>query len=216
MPKERSSGANVTARDREKSESRRRALTVVSGMPEASDQDLVLLLRQRDARGFDLAYARYAQRIFGFLLRLTRLRATAEDLFQHTFLRLAERGPGLHPDSDLRAWLFTVARNAFHSHARALASVAHAQHSLLPSGADTVPESGLLLGELELALASLATDDRELLLLVGVEGLSQAEVSSMLGVDAVTLRKRLSRARARLADVLDEADAIMPKSETDR
>jgi RNA polymerase sigma-70 factor (ECF subfamily) len=216
MAKERSSGTNVTTGGREKSESHGRVLNVMSGMREASDQDLVALLRQRDARGFDLAYARYAQRIFGFLVRLTRSRATAEDLFQHTFLRLAERGPGLDPDSDLRAWLFTVARNTFHSHARALATVVRAQRSLSASVVGTLSESGLVFGELELALASLTVEDRELLLLVGVEGLSQAEVSAMLGVDAVTLRKRLSRARARLADALDAADAIMPKSETER
>jgi RNA polymerase sigma-70 factor, ECF subfamily len=216
MPKERASGANVTTEGREKSESHGRASNVVSRMLEASDRDLVALLRRRDPRGFDSAYARYAQRVFSFLVRLTRSRATAEDLFQHTFLRLAEHGPGLHPDSDLRAWLFTVARNTFHSHARARATVAHAQRSLLPRGVGTVSESGLVFGELEIALASLTIEDRELLLLVGVEGLSHAEVSAMLGVDAVTLRKRLSRARAHLADALDAADAIMSKSEADR
>jgi DNA-directed RNA polymerase specialized sigma24 family protein len=45
-------------------------------------------MRRRDGRGFDLAYERYAERIFGFLVRLSRSRALAEDLLQHTFLRL--------------------------------------------------------------------------------------------------------------------------------
>jgi len=101
-------------------------------MPEAADHDALTLLRQRDVRGFDLAYARYAERIFAFLVRLSGSRAQAEDLFQHTFMRLAEVGPRLAHDSDLRAWLFSVARNAFHSHARSRAVVMRADLALIP------------------------------------------------------------------------------------
>ena len=185
-------------------------------MTEASDQDLVALLRTRDERGFDLAYERYAERIFGFLVRLTRSRAVAEDLFQHTFLRLAERGSNLRPESDLRAWLFSVARNAFHSHARASAVARRQDFSFLAVGAAAEPDARLALGELESALASLTTDDRELLLLIGVEDLPQHEVALMLALDPATLRKRLSRARTRLAEALDSARAIVRKSEKDQ
>lgn len=202
----------------EKSESRSVGPRVVSEVPapELSDRDLVALLRQRDGRGFDLAYARHAERIFGFLVRLARSRAVAEDLFQHTFLRLAERGPNLRADSDLRAWLFSVARNAFHSHARALAVAARAEPLFPLDEAGTGLESGLVLDELEAALARLATEDRELLLLIAVEGLSPREVAAMLGIDPVVLRKRLSRARTRLADALDTAQVLVRNSEVGR
>jgi RNA polymerase sigma-70 factor (ECF subfamily) len=203
----------VTTKAQEKSESRSRRSRVVSWMPEVSDLDIVGLLRQRDARGFDLAYARYAQRVFGFLVRLTRSRAVAEDLFQHTFLRLAERGSSLDSSSDLRAWLFSVARNAFYSQARAATTAARAEYSSAQAQAGAGPDSGLLLGELEVALARLTTEDRELLLLIGVEGLSHTEVAVMLGVDPVALRKRLSRARARLAAALDGAPVAVPEWE---
>jgi RNA polymerase sigma-70 factor (ECF subfamily) len=210
----------VTSRVEEKSGSRSARPRVVTRVPtpapELSDRDLVALLRARDTRGFDQAYARYAQRIFGFLARLSRSRAVAEDLFQHTFLRLAERGPGLRCDSDLRAWLFSVARNAFHSHARARALAARADPFPLLDDQRSGPEFGLLVNELETALAHLATEDRELLLLVGVEGLSPQEVATMLAIDPAALRKRLSRARARLADSLDSAPTLVRKSELGR
>jgi RNA polymerase sigma-70 factor (ECF subfamily) len=216
---ERSGGRRVTASQERNRGSRLAALRVVpdvSAAAEISDRDLVALLRAGDERGFAGAYARYAQRIFGFLVRLARSRAVAEDLFQHTFLRLAERGSGLRADSELRAWLFSVARNAFHSHARAQALEARADRAADPSASGALVESGLVLNELEAALGSLTTDDRELLLLVGVEGLSPAEVAELLAVDTVTLRKRLSRARVRLADALDSADTPVSKSEIGR
>jgi RNA polymerase sigma-70 factor, ECF subfamily len=183
-------------------------------MPETPDRDALLLLEQRDSRGFDLAYARYAERIFGFLLRLSGSRAVAEDLFQHTFMRLAEVGARLPVDSDLRAWLFSVARNAFHSHARARAVQARANVELLPRLSDSTasPDSGLALAELERALAGLKGSDRELLLLFAMEGLSHVEVARVLGLDQVTVRKRVSRARARLAEALDGDARAVSKS----
>lgn len=183
-------------------------------MPESPDQDALALLERGDARGFDLAYARYAQRIFGFLVRLSGSRALAEDLFQHTFMRLAESGPRLRADSDLRAWLFTVARNAFHSHARAQSvewRVGSARLAAEPA-TSAGPDAGLALAELERALARLSASDRELLLLFGAEGLSYAEVAAVLDLDQVTVRKRVSRARSRLAEALDGDAQPMSKS----
>jgi len=183
-------------------------------MPELPDRDVLLLLGQGDARGFDLAYARYAERVFGFLLRLSGSRALAEDLFQHTFMRLAQVGARLRVESDLRAWLFSVARNAFHSHARSRSVEVRAGLQLLPAarGTGASPDSGLALDELERALAGLNAGDRELLLLFGVEGLSHAELAAVLELDQVTVRKRISRARARLAEALDGDARVMSKS----
>lgn len=176
-------------------------------MSEVADQDALALLERGDPRGFDLAYARYGQRIFGFLVRLSGSRALAEDLFQHTFMRLAEAGRVLRADSDLRAWLFTVARNAFHSHARARSVETRADIELRvveQPVSGLKPDAGLALAELERALLALSASDRELLLLFGVEGLSYGELAQVLSLDQVTVRKRVSRARARLAEALDE------------
>jgi RNA polymerase sigma-70 factor (ECF subfamily) len=186
-------------------------------MPEMPDRDVIALLKERDPRGFDLAYARYAERIFGFLLRLSGSRALAEDLFQHTFMRLAEVGGRLRLDSDLRAWLFSVARNAFHSHARAarvrrLEPYADLELLPAPPAVGIQPDSALSLAELERALAGLRPSDRELLLLFAVEGLSHTEVGAILDLDGVTVRKRVSRARARLAEALDGDAQVVSKS----
>jgi RNA polymerase sigma-70 factor, ECF subfamily len=176
-------------------------------MARGPDHEALALLRRRDPRGFDLAYAAYAARLRGFLLRLSGRSDVADDLLQHAFLRLAERGPELRADSDLRAWLFTVARNAYLSRARALgADGDDGALQALPSPATDV-EARLLLGDVERALAALRLDDRELLLLVGVEGMEPMEVAALLGVDAVTLRQRLARARARLLAELERPPA---------
>jgi RNA polymerase sigma-70 factor (ECF subfamily) len=182
-------------------------------MGDAKDREAIAGLRRRDPRGFDLAYAAYAGRVRGFLLRLTRDGELADDLLQHTFMRLAEQGPELRPDSDLRAWLFTVARNAHASHARrARPTRDDGVLEALSSPAPDV-EARLLLGDVEGALSQLRAPDREVLLLVGVEGLAHETVAKMLGLEAAALRQRLARARSRLLVELErgrENDRLPP------
>jgi RNA polymerase sigma-70 factor, ECF subfamily len=173
-------------------------------MTKGSDREAISLLRRRDPRGFDLAYAAYAGRLRGFLLRLGRDPHLADDLLQQAFLRLAEQGPELRPDSDLRAWLFTVARNAYASHFRKMRTTDEGALEALASPPPDV-EARLLLGDVESALGRLRPDDREVLLLVGVEGLDHAVVATMLGLQGAALRQRLARARSRLLVELERA-----------
>jgi RNA polymerase sigma factor (sigma-70 family) len=171
------------------------------------DQQTLALLRRRDPRGFDEAYARYGARLFTFLCRLlgSGQRHLAEDLLQQTFLRLAEHGPELRADSDLRAWLYTVARNAFLGQVRGRRLAAEAASLELVADYSAETEARLMLGDVEQALARLRLEDRELLLLVGAEGLEPLAVSRLLGVEPATLRKRLARARQRLLHELEQA-----------
>ena len=118
----------------------------------------------------------------------------------------------MRADSDVRAWLFSVARNAFYDHARARRTAERTWYE--PSLTSSVNvDAGLALDDLERALSQLAAPDRELLLLVGVEGLSYPEAALVLNVEQATLRKRSSRARARLAALLDGNAALVSNSE---
>lgn len=173
-----------------------------------ADAEAILLLRRRDPRGFDLAYQSHAARLLSFLLRITGQRECAEDLLQQVFLRLAERGPELRADSDLRAWLFAVARNAYRSQLRKTPIVVDevALERLASPPLDV--EARLMLGDVERALERLRLDDREVLLLVGIEQLDRTVVAKMLEIDGDTLRKRLSRARSRLLAELEQQDSV--------
>jgi RNA polymerase sigma factor (sigma-70 family) len=173
-------------------------------MADGPEKEALRLLRRRDPYGFELAYRAHAARLHAFLLRLSGRRDVADDLLQLTFVRLAERGPDLRPDSDLRAWLFTVARNAHTSLLRGTPVASQEPLEALESPPPDV-EARLLLGDVEGALSRLRVEDRELLLLVGVEGLEPSAVAVMLGLSQVALRQRLARARSRLLVELGRA-----------
>lgn len=167
-------------------------------------------LRRGDADAFDDVYDRYRARLYSFLLRLSGDRALSHDLLQETWLRLARHATRLAPDTDLAAWLFSVARNLYASHRRWLVldrERLHALH-LRPRRAADVPEALASADEtarrLEAALAALPLKYREALLLVAVEQLEPAQAAAVLGVKPEALRQRLSRARGMLARALKE------------
>jgi RNA polymerase sigma-70 factor (ECF subfamily) len=175
------------------------------------DRQALALLARRDPRGIDLAYTAHAARLHGFLRRLSGKSDVADDLLQHAFLKLAERGPELRPDSNLRAWLFAVARNAYVGRVRAALDDDEPALEALASPSHDV-EARLLLGDVELALAALRVDDRELLLLVGVEGVAPTDVARILGLEPAAVRQRLARARSRLLAELERQPGATARS----
>ena len=183
-------------------------------MERESEPALVERLRAGEAAAFDAVHQRFNVRLFNFLARLCRRRDVAEDLLEETWLRLVARAPGLRCDTRLGPWLFTVARNLYFSYRRSrLVEDSHAAGliGLWPCGSPRPsPFDWTAASEterrIEDAFAALPVAYREALLLVVVEGLSPAEASKVCGISPEAMRQRLSRARALLAQRLDDAD----------
>ncbi|WP_437671772.1 RNA polymerase sigma factor [Sorangium sp. So ce131] len=184
---------------------------------QTSDAELAARLRRRDPRAFDDVYGRYAPRLFRFLVRLAGRRDVADDLFQDTWLAVARHADRLAEDTDLCAWLFTIARNRYRSHRRsALIDLARAAlFSREPARPAPEPEGAADaradVAALEAALRELPAVHREVLLLGAVEGLEAAQVAGVLGIREDAARKRLSRARAELAARLEKRNAERPR-----
>src|SRR4249919_3339233 len=145
---------------------------------------------------------------------LTRNPERADDLVQDTLLRALAKEHLWQPDTNLRAWLFTlmhnqhvndVRRRARNGSAVDLDSISNA----LPATTD--PTASRQLHELERALGQIADEQRQALLLVGMEGMSYEEAAAILNVPVGTVRSRLSRGRdslRRLLDMPERAHAV--------
>lgn len=187
-------------------------------MDEASEEEQVAGLRSADPGAFDLVYAQHRAPLFAFLVRLTGRRWLAEDLLQETWLRLARSATELPPDTRLRPWLFTVARNLFISHRRwAILDADRLRELGLWPGKTSEVETPLeraALSEaerrLESALAHLSLEHREVLLLCAVEQLAPSEAAEVLNITPEALRQRLSRARGILRKELEKKDRRTP------
>ena len=181
-------------------------------MDRDSELELVRQARAGDTAAFDAVHALFDTRLFGFLARLTGNRDVAQDLLEETWLRFVAHADRLHPDTRLGPWLFAVARNLHVSYCRSRAvelSHAEAGIALWPAIAPASPFEHAAGQEferrLEAAIASLPVLLRDVLLIVGIEGLRPAEAAQVCGISPEALRQRLKRARALLQHRLGES-----------
>jgi RNA polymerase sigma factor (sigma-70 family) len=181
-------------------------------MDRRAELDLVERLRAGDAAAFDQVYEAYNARLFNFLARLARNRDTAEDLLEETWLRFVDHAPRLKPDTTLAPFLFTIARNLHVSYCRSRMledSYTADMIGLWPLGsARPSPFDSTVANETERrilrALSELPATYREALLLISVDGLKPGDAATVCGVTPEAMRQRISRARALLAQHLEQ------------
>lgn len=147
---------------------------------------------------------------------LTRDVNRADDLVQDTLLRALAKQDRWEPGTNLRAWLFTLMHNQYINDVRRSNREAGAiDIDEISSGLQAVtdPTASRQLHEMERALARLAAEQREVILLVGLEGMSYEEAADILSLPIGTVRSRLSRGREvlrRLLDMAEVTDAVAP------
>jgi len=132
---------------------------------------------------------------------LTKDQEIADDLVQDTLVR-ALRSEHLFHSGRLNSWLYTILINLNRNRLRSMAQQPTFT-SLLDY--DTPVEAGqdIVGNDIERALASLAENQREALLLVVLEGLTYREVADVQGVPIGTVTSRLARARNEIKNVLE-------------
>jgi RNA polymerase sigma-70 factor (ECF subfamily) len=135
---------------------------------------------------------------------LTGDAAWADDLVHDAAERALMRNKAFRAGTNLRAWLFTILRNLYIDQLRARREIAIDDESA-PWRFLEAPRrevDGLLLRDVQRALYQLPLEQREVLLLVGVEEMTYQEASTVLAVPTGTLMSRLSRAREQMRMLL--------------
>jgi RNA polymerase sigma factor (sigma-70 family) len=140
-----------------------------------------------------------------YALRRTGSHEDAADIVAETFLIAWERLEAVPPGVGSRLWLYATARNVLANDRRRtqrrseltdrIASDLRRAHPLGESSGESRLEAVRV-------LSNLPEEDREILMLVGWEGLSSRELGTVLGCSAVAARIRLHRARTRMAQAL--------------
>jgi len=155
----------------------------------------------------DLDIVKQIPRLRRYARALTGDSSRADDLVQDTLERSLVKFHLWQPGSDLRAWMFTIMHNVYVNHVRANQSsvvTTMDEEIVLPSTRATQGDR-LEVMDLQAALSRLPEEQREILLLVGLEQLTYEEAARVLGIPIGTVMSRLSRARERLRGVMSES-----------
>ena len=133
----------------------------------------------------------------------------ADDLVQDTIVRALSKQHLWEPGTNLRAWLFTLMHNQHVNNlrqGRREETAVDFDEISATLVATTDPSASCQLHELERGLARLPEEQREVILLIGLEGVRYDEAAAILNIPIGTVRSRLFRGRESLRELMDMDD----------
>src|SRR3989304_6139221 len=179
-----------------------------------SDNILIDKVKNGDKEAFSKLVRRYQDKIFNAAYRLSGNWHNASDVVQKTFILAYQNIVGFKGESTFSTWLFRIAFNQGISFKREQAS--HRVISFYsdsdedsmninePASSDNSPTESMEMNEkqkiIRNGISELNEDDRKVIILKDIEGNSYKEIAEILGINVVTVRTRLHRARLRLKE----------------
>lgn len=172
------------------------------------DEELMLAVKAGSRPEFEALFERYRDVVWRFFRRRLQQSGRAEELVQDVFVAILQGARRYEPRAPFRTYLFGIAYNLLLAERR---SVSREQTDALPDDiALATPDvEGTLW--IRRALATLETEDCEIVMLREYEGLSYAEIADVMHLPLNTVRSRLFRARMHLRDVLSRDLPITQK-----
>ena len=179
---------------------------------DAEEAALIQGVAGGDERAFASLYDRYSPILFGLLLRILHSRAEAEDVLQEVFLQVWQQARSFDAARGRAfTWLVTLARSRAIDRLRALDSRERAARRSAEDappkaeGEEAADDAALReerAGVVREALATLPEEQRQVLLLAYLEGMSQSEIAAAKGQPLGTVKTRTRAGLRRLSELL--------------
>jgi len=172
----------------------------------ASDEELVVSLREGDTAGLGVLVARWERPLYRFVYRMIPSREEAQDVCQETFLRVLRRADRFHESGRFSTWMYQIALNLCRDHRRrrrrwgGLVLDGALDDERAPQVADALdardrPEVAAERHEaqrhVQRALERIPAEQREVLVLKEFEGLKFREIAEILGCPESTVKSRM-------------------------
>jgi RNA polymerase sigma-70 factor (ECF subfamily) len=161
---------------------------------------------QGDNAALETLFDRHSAGVHGFLSRLVRDGALAEDLLQTTFLSVIRSRDRYRPGAPVLPWLLTIAGNAARNtlrRGRLQVEVLAGDDAPPEPSAEQVHADPAARKRIEAAFATLPEQHREAVLMHKVNGLSFEEIGQALGITATAARIRAHRGYEKLRGLLE-------------
>lgn len=157
-----------------------------------------------EVSGFRKELIQLLPNLRAFAISLSGRADRADDLVQDTIIKAWSKQSSFEPGTNMKAWLFTILRNEFYSQMRKRGREVEDSDGYFTGRLATHPEQyGCLdMQDLRAALEKLPSDQREAIILVGASGFAYEEAAEICGCAVGTIKSRVSRARSRLAELL--------------
>lgn len=177
------------------------------------DASLMLRYKDGDLEAFETLYRRHEDSLYRYLLRLSRHRDAAEDIFQDVWSKIIKSRHSYRASAQFKTFLFRVGRNCFIDYVRR--NKRHTAESADDPDNYAAPteqpemnvERVLARRRLEAALRGLPDEQRDVFLLHEEGGFNLAEIATITGVKRETAKSRLRYATRKLKAAIQSSDA---------
>lgn len=176
----------------------------------SDDSDLLALMRMGDHHAFEVVYNRYATILAYKLTKLIKIRDVAQELHQEAFARLWDAREQIQPDTNLKAYLYTITRNLaidFYRKAARRRELENqlAQHvSLSYDHIEPLLSLSETAGILEELIGMLPAQRQRIFRLVKQEGKTYEEASVLLGISINTVKDHMRKSTLFLKNQLTQ------------
>lgn len=158
-----------------------------------------------DSSAFGELYALYAKELYRYARAILRDAHTAEDAVQEAFIKVYKNLNNIQNPDACKAYFFKTLSNTAKTMLRqnALQVVGEETTDTLPAPNDTA-QTAEKRTDLDAALAKLSDEERQIVLLSAVAGLSSKEIADAVDLTAGSVRSKLSRSLQKLRTYLDK------------
>lgn len=170
-----------------------------------SDSELAKIISKKDKNAefaFLEIYQRYASQVHSYCYRILNDEATAEDIFQETFIKFYQN---IKPDNQITnipAFLIKIARNLCLNHKRDTPQTLNIDDFEFSVEPNQDYEKKELLDLITLALDLLSFEFREAFILKEYDGLQYDEIANICGITVQNAKSRVFRAKQQIKKIL--------------
>lgn len=170
---------------------------------EPLDSELMRRARHGDPAAFHVLVERHADGLYALARSLVGEHTAAQDLVQETFLAAFEGVHKFRAESSVRTWLAGILANksAAHHRRQSLRKTRPIDELNAPTAPDTAARADARM-DVRQALDRLPPEQRQVIVLRELEGMSYEEIAEALRIPRGTVESRLHRARQALKDLL--------------
>jgi RNA polymerase sigma-70 factor (ECF subfamily) len=183
-----------------------------------SDSELITRLQESDLDALGILFERYRNRVYRTALAIVRDQAVAEDILQDCFLKVYAHAERIDTSRPLTPWLYRVTVNLSYTwisrgknRRTPLDNVMDRLVSPMKQAPDQVTEQTELRQNVRKAIGDLSIDQRVVVVLYYLNGLSLQDIAEILDLPVGTVKSRLYYARENLRGKLGPHLAWLPE-----